>query len=429
MQARAVDQFFEPTSLPRSTGGAHGAGSLIYFAWMLEIVGVGCGVVSAAFTTFHDDFPNSAIGWLPALPLVVLAMAELLRIPLAQAFSQKKRWLARMLALAALIPLCGITVENWTFGIERIVTLRLHDVEPKRVALRAAEAAVSDLQAAVENRRQRLEVDRANGEKLKAENQRQLDRLAEQRAVEISGHSKALGTIADCKISPDPTCYTQRSRYEDARHKEAMDRLAAEEVRITAAMASRDAAMAHSTNDDAGMDAAKRAVNLAHGAYTDALSQNQIYRLAGVFYGVTPEKISDAQLVNARGFFSFFSACVIAVIGLAAALIHYWPDWPASSSRSGVAFGRLLRSVRGYIARRRKVITVNKIVEVEKVVPLQIVERPVLIVREHTTYLPYTGAGQLPEVKTVETRIEGKAAQEAHAAARANNLTLLQSRP
>jgi hypothetical protein len=288
---------------------------------------------------------------IPALPLVVLAMAELLRIPLAQAFSQKKRSLARMLALAALIPLCGITVENWTFGIERIVTLRLHDVEPMRVALRAAEASVSDLQAAAESRRQRLEVDRANAEKLKVENQRQLDRLAEQRAIEISGHSKALGTIADCKMSPDPTCYSQRSRSEDARHKEALEKLAAEEARITSAMASLDTATAHSTYDDAGMESAKREMNLAHTAYTEASSQNQIYRLAGVFYGVTPEKLSDAQIVKARGFFSFFSACVVALIGLAAALIHYWPDSPASTSPFSIALGKLLRSLRGYLPR------------------------------------------------------------------------------
>src|SRR4029450_4308473 len=113
--------------------------ALLLFAWLLEAVGVACGIVNAAYTTFQNDFPSTLVGWLPALPLVVLASTELLRIPPAQAFQRKRRLVPRVLALAALVPICGIALENWTFGIERIVNLRLAQGETRREALRRAE--------------------------------------------------------------------------------------------------------------------------------------------------------------------------------------------------------------------------------------------------------------------------------------------------
>ena len=79
-----------PYSASRAASEAPSSGSLIYFAWLLEIVGVSCGAVSAAYTTFGEHFPAELLGWLPALPMVVIAAAELLRIPLAQAFGHKR---------------------------------------------------------------------------------------------------------------------------------------------------------------------------------------------------------------------------------------------------------------------------------------------------------------------------------------------------
>ena len=282
--------------------------------------------------------------------------------------------------------------------------------EPKRVALRDAEATVASLEADDRERERKLSADRTNGEKLKAENQRQLDRLAQQRVAEDSAHERALKTIADCRMSPDPTCYTERSRAEDARYKEAKEHLAADEARIAEAMASRDATTA--TTPPVDMTAANRAASEARAAYAVALGGNQIYRLAGMVYGVPPEHITDSQITAARGFFSFFTACVIAMAGMISALIHYWPNNEISSSR-------LLRSLRAYIARLRKDIVVTRTVEVEKIVPL--VEKPVLIVRERTTHIPYTGTGALPVDKIAETRTEGAPAVAALAEAHARN--------
>ena len=40
--------------------------TLLVFAWGLEVVGVACGVVNAALTTFPRAFPATLAGWLPA---------------------------------------------------------------------------------------------------------------------------------------------------------------------------------------------------------------------------------------------------------------------------------------------------------------------------------------------------------------------------
>ena len=53
---------------------------LIIFAWAMEIVGVTGGIFNSAYTTFGEDLPDSPVGYLPAVPMVALAVAELGRV-------------------------------------------------------------------------------------------------------------------------------------------------------------------------------------------------------------------------------------------------------------------------------------------------------------------------------------------------------------
>ena len=56
---------------------------LITFAWAMEIVGVSCGMINSTYTTFGEDLPRTLTGYIPAVPMVALAMAELGRVPLS----------------------------------------------------------------------------------------------------------------------------------------------------------------------------------------------------------------------------------------------------------------------------------------------------------------------------------------------------------
>ena len=55
---------------------------LIIFAWAMEIVGVSGGIINSTYTTFGEDLPHTFVGYIPAVPMVALAVAELGRVPL-----------------------------------------------------------------------------------------------------------------------------------------------------------------------------------------------------------------------------------------------------------------------------------------------------------------------------------------------------------
>src|ERR1700730_4962769 len=92
--------------------------SLIIYAWAIEIVGVSCGVLNSTYTTFGQNLPNSVWEYVPALPMAVVALAELGRVPLASAFFSKNRP-TKVLAILAISALSCLAIENWTFGFER----------------------------------------------------------------------------------------------------------------------------------------------------------------------------------------------------------------------------------------------------------------------------------------------------------------------
>jgi hypothetical protein len=52
----------------------------------MEVPGVACGVLSTRCTTFGDNPPGAVWGYVVAVPTIVLALAELGRVPLASAF-------------------------------------------------------------------------------------------------------------------------------------------------------------------------------------------------------------------------------------------------------------------------------------------------------------------------------------------------------
>ncbi len=64
---------------------------LIAFAWAMEIVGVSAGIINSTYTTFGEDLPRTFTGYIPAVPMVALAVAELGRVPLSSAIFHKHK--------------------------------------------------------------------------------------------------------------------------------------------------------------------------------------------------------------------------------------------------------------------------------------------------------------------------------------------------
>jgi len=401
--------------------------ALLFFAWVLEAVGVACGIVNAAYTTFQNDFPSTLVGWLPALPLVVLASTELLRIPLAQAFQRKRRLVPRALALATLLPICRIALENWTFGIERIVNLRLAQVESRRETLRRAE---DRLKVALDDRQHQADAAAGGRDALQRrieEGRRQQEELGRQVAGADRAHADNLREIGTYCLKIGGECLRPRSLAEDARYAAEKKALDDKLERVLAGVASAErelqAMAAHGAA--AGFPEvaeAQSGVAAARKAFAAEAGQNQIYRLAGMYHGVPPEHVGEAELAHARGFFSLFSASIVSLAGVLAALIYYWPD--RDRSPLGEAAAKLLRGLRGLIARRRRRVVRIERVEVpvekivEKLVPEQVIEKPILIERQTVRWVPYTGSGPVPEPHITESRTEGKPAEAALTEAR-----------
>lgn len=92
----------------------------IAFAWAMEIVGVSAGVINSAYTVFGDDLPHTFAGYIPAVPMVALAVAELGRVPLSSVIFHKHK-LTQGIAILGILALGYLAIENWTFGFERII--------------------------------------------------------------------------------------------------------------------------------------------------------------------------------------------------------------------------------------------------------------------------------------------------------------------
>jgi flagellar biosynthesis chaperone FliJ len=340
---------------------------LIIFAWAMEIVGVAGGVTNSTYTTFGEDLPNTLSGYLPAVPMVALAVAELGRVPLASVLYHKHKFM-RGVAILGVAALGYLAVENWTFGFERIVDLRL---KPVNAAARELSRAQADLSALEQDREQGTASSRQKREELRrgiAQRDTNIAELTAQLGKEAEAHRKNLEQIREaCRIISGP-CMVPRSQAEDRRYAELVSRLSAALTRHREErqqlqsqidqLVTTDAAQTAEVNQRIG--AAAAAVVEARKAWHTAADGNQIYRLAGSWYGVNTSAVTPEQFATARWVFATFSAIAVALAGSIAALVYY-----ARSRVHGAPslFGKLAvkvaRARRAYYARKRKPLRVE----------------------------------------------------------------------
>jgi len=260
---------------------------LIAFAWAMEIVGVTCGLVNSTYTTFGEELPKTVWGYVPAVPMLALTVAELGRVPLASALYYKHK-LIQGVTIVGIVVLGYLAVENWTFGFERIVDLRL-----KNVNAATAEAARADaeLSALVERRKQMA----TNNSQKRDELRRGIDQrdgsiaeLTAQLTKEAEAHQKNLVEIRDACRLIRGECIVPRSRVEDGRYAAEVRRLGAERATLLddrkRLQLQIDQLVKADASDVAGLDEdialAARTATEARKTLRRAADGNQIYRLA-----------------------------------------------------------------------------------------------------------------------------------------------------
>jgi hypothetical protein len=335
---------------------------LIIFAWAMEAVGVTGGVINSTYTTFGEDLPQTFAGYIPAVPMVALAVAELGRVPLASVIYDKHKFM-QAIAILGIVSLGYLAVENWTFGFERIVDLRLKDVNAANQELSRAEAAHSTLleqskQMAASSAQKRDELRRGI-----VQRDASIAESTVQLAKEAEVHQRNLESIREaCRIIKDK-CMVPRSQAEDTRYALEVGRLNDEVARQREERKQLQSLIDGLVPIDASkvaeltlkIDAAAGAVADARQTLRRAADKNQIYRLAASWYGVSTSDVTAEQFATARWVFATFSAVAVALAGSIAALVYYARTRvPGATSFLSVLIAKLTRARRAYYARLRK---------------------------------------------------------------------------
>ena len=339
-----------------------GSKQLIIFAWGIEIVGVTGGALNSAYTTFGDQLPSSLPAYFPVVPMIAVAIAEIGRVPLASVLYNKNR-LIKGLAILGILALSYLAIENWSFGFERIVDLRLKPINAANYELSKAEAELSLLK---DQRGQQADTDTAKREELRRGAERRDASIAElsaQLAREPEIHRKNLEEIREaCRIIRQE-CMVPRSRDEDARFRREVDRLNIELTRLReerkTLQAEIDGLVASDASKTDALDqdiaAAALVTNEKRQTLIHAFDGNQIYRLAASWYGVNTSDVTPEQFATARWVFATLSAIAVALAGSVCALVYYAPNrTPGTPSPFAAVLAKASKAYRAYYARKRK---------------------------------------------------------------------------
>jgi hypothetical protein len=334
---------------------------LIAFAWAMEIVGVGCGLINSAYTTFPGELPNSIWGWVPAVPMVALAVAELGRVPLASVLYYKHKFI-QGIACLGIVALGFLATENWIFGFERIVDLRLKPLNTARAEVSRAE---DELSALVDQGKRMTTSDGQKRDELRrgiGQRDESIAGLTAQLNKEAENHQKKIGEIREtCRIIREK-CIVSWSQAENARYSAEVGRLSAELARQRVErkeLQSQIDKLVSSDNSNLAelhqkIGTAEQAVAEARKRLRSAADGNQIYRLAASWYGVSTSRVTEEQFATARWVFSTFSAIAVALAGSIAALVYYARTRvPGGPSFLAASMAKLLRARRAYFARKR----------------------------------------------------------------------------
>jgi hypothetical protein len=318
--------------------------------------------------------------------MVALAVAELGRVPLSSVIFHKHK-LTQGVAILGILALGYLAVENWTFGFERIVDLRLKPVNTANGELSRAEA---ELAALVDQRKRMTSSSSQKRDELRGGNEQRdasIAGLSTQIRKEAEVHQKNLEAIKEaCRLIRDK-CIVPRSLAEDRRYAADVDRLSTElalqrderkkhQSQIDG-LVSRDASEV--VELDQKIVVAERTLTEARKSQRSAADGNQIYRLAASWYGVNTSDVTAEQFATARWVFATFSAIAVALAGTVAALVYYARNRvPGAPSFVAGLMAKVARARRAYYARLRKPLKVE-VPGPERVIYREGKESPIVI--------------------------------------------------
>ena len=160
----AADTPAMPAPDPLTARQRHGR-TLIRTAWGLEVIAAAIGLFIALATAFatHDEIlsDRATIGpsdWITifigALPFLMVAIVELMKIPLATAFYLSRPAVWRAIFLISLLLLIAITFETMLNGFQRNFESRLYIITELKTKLTSVEGRIEENDRQIKDLRQ-----------------------------------------------------------------------------------------------------------------------------------------------------------------------------------------------------------------------------------------------------------------------------------
>jgi hypothetical protein len=352
---------------------------LITFAWTIEAFAVVAGLVTATVTNFPSildgEFNESKWKLLMLPPMVMVALAELGRIPLTSVLYERHKRM-QIVALIGITVLAGIAFENWFLGFERIVEQRLKPVSAAALVQSRKEDELADKE------KQRAE---AGAMEAQARDEFREEREANEDAIakENKAHRDNIDAATkSCLITPrGDQCMVTELRKENNRHKDAMDPLLQQRDDINRQVKER--VKIDTKVLDAEIAKLRLDVTAAKKETKEQKLQNQIYRIAAMVYWVEGgvANVTDRQYEVVRLWFCAFSAMAISLAGVTAALVYYAAAKPREKYGS---FDKMIAGIRAYFVRKRR-----KTYVVQYRDGVQFIDKPVPVRQPHLVLVPW----------------------------------------
>jgi hypothetical protein len=344
------------------------------FMWAYEAI-----VIAVCITAGVLLAVNSGGDIIMAIPLLLIAAAECLRIPIS-AWAIHLRPLGQALAVVVLLAIAVGSFEGLSIAFEQFVNNRVinvmraeNDVADAKVAIEAKDKATQETKDEIEIAK--LAVVEAN------------KKVADHHATKPRPPEAAKGTCT--------TKSGQRIECSGSRTNAATFRMEVNEFNSRSRELDTDAAKAQKRVDDLASKLAEinrqdmtpitNHLRDAQRNLKEVLRLSPMHRLAASIYGVKVTDLSEDQFETVKKYAVFGLAGAFSILSMLVSVIAH--QKPHDGTESKVS-----RALRKYLARIRKPIVTRETVEVIKeVIVEKIVEKPVdkIVTQRIETLVPY----------------------------------------
>lgn len=312
-----------------------------------------------------------------AVPLILVSLAEALRIPLS-GWSTRLPWHGKLLSAIVLLAISALSFEALVLVFEVFIENRVTNISALERQVDVAKNAYDKKHAFLLARKEAV-----------SDAQRIVDQLTAQSNALLKARPNS-PALSGKTCGKGVTCYGDRQAQDTYKRQLAEDNQKqaqlteerkAQQLRVDSLTA--EANSIDLTHEQNVLDARRKSL-------AEEKAQSPMHRLTAALYGVSIDKVTSGQFEVLKKY---------AVFGLAGAfsVLSATVSWVAHMTPKSDKPSKLSRAIRSFLARRRKALvrTVTletpgpeRIVEVEKVVPVE-VEKVI------TRWVPYdynTGA-------------------------------------